>query len=96
MVWSSAAKSDLKHLQNRIFEKSKSKRTSQNYSARIIKCSQAIVFAEQFQVDEFLGAPFRRIVFEHFKLVYIVQSPTEIRILQLFDTYQSPKKLRKI
>jgi len=46
-------------------------------------------------VDEYLGEPFRRMVVRHYKIIYKFQSPEEIRILKIFDTHQSPLKLKK-
>jgi plasmid stabilization system protein ParE len=61
----------------------------------IVTHSKSIKFVEQYQVDEFLGEPFRRMIISHYKIVYKVQSETEIRILQIFDTRQNQLKLRK-
>lgn len=49
---------------------------------------------EQYQVDEFLGVPFRRIIVRHYKIIYKVQSKTEIRILKIFNTRQHHNRLK--
>lgn len=61
----------------------------------IVSHSKSIKFVEQYQVDEFLGEPFRRMIISHYKIVYKIHSETEIRILQIFDTRQNQLKLRK-
>ncbi|MNL51362.1 hypothetical protein D3C87_1744550 [compost metagenome] len=55
--------------------------------------SKNIHFVEQYQVDEFLGEPYRRMIIRDYKIIYKIHSQTEIRILQIFDTRQNPIKL---
>ncbi|MBK5212588.1 MAG: type II toxin-antitoxin system RelE/ParE family toxin [Flavobacteriaceae bacterium] len=93
--WSRQAKGDLKNIFERIKGKTKSIESATNVRTDIIETSKNINFVEQYQVDEFLGEPFRRMVVRHFKIIYKIQSDTEIRILQIFDSYQHPKRLRK-
>lgn len=61
----------------------------------IIDASKNIIFVDQYQVDEFLGEPYRRMIVRHFKIIYKIKSKTQIRILQIFDTYQHPNKLEE-
>jgi plasmid stabilization system protein ParE len=61
----------------------------------IVSQSKSIHFTEQYQVDEFLGEPFRRMVVSHYKIIYKIHSETEIRILQIFDTRQNLINIRK-
>lgn len=93
ILWDNQAKADLKL----IFEyiKLKSPQGAKNVVRDIITQSKSIHFTEQYQVDEFLGEPYRRMVVRNYKIIYKIQSETEIRILQIFDTRQNPIKLKK-
>ena len=94
IVLADEAKADLKNIYYRIIEKTKSVQNAKNVRADIIQASKNIHFIKQYQVDEILGEPFRRIVVRHFKIIYKPINENEIRILQIFDTYQSPEKMR--
>ena len=89
ILWDNDAKADLKLIFD--FIKIKSPREAGNVIRNIVNHTKSIHFAEQYQVDEFLGEPFRRMIVSHFKIIYKVQSKTEIRILQIFDTKQKPQ-----
>ena len=93
ILWDNQAKADLKL----IFEyiKLKSPQGAKNVVRDIITQSKSIHFTEQYQVDEFLGEPYRRMVVRSYKIIYKIQSEAEIRILQIFDTRQNPIKLKK-
>lgn len=93
ILWDNQAKADLKL----IFEyiKLKSPQGAKNVVRDIITQSKSIHFTEQYQVDEFLGEPYRRMVVRNYKIIYKIQSEAEIRILQIFDTRQNPIKLKK-
>ncbi|WP_395053873.1 type II toxin-antitoxin system RelE/ParE family toxin [Flavobacterium sp.] len=93
ILWDNEAKADLKL----IFEylKLKSEQAAKNVIKDIILQSKSIHFTEQYQLDEFLGEPFRRMIVRNYKIIYKVQNNTEIRILQIFDTRQNPIKLKK-
>jgi plasmid stabilization system protein ParE len=60
----------------------------------ILSETKNIKFAQQYQVDEILGEPYRRIVVRNYKIIYKVHSDIEIRILQIFDTRQNPIRLK--
>ena len=92
LKWDNLAKADLKL----IFEyiKIDSLQNSKKVIQEIATHSKSIKFVEQYQVDEFLGEPFRRMIISHYKIVYKIQSESEIRILQTFDTRQDQIKLR--
>ena len=94
VIWSDAAKNDLKSIFDWIIEVSQSRQAAINVRNDIIKKSKEIVFAEQYQVEEYLGEPYRRMVVRHFKIIYKIQNPKEIRILKIFDTHQNPLKLK--
>ena len=91
--WDNEAKADLKLIFE--FIKIKSIQGAKNVVKDIVKQSKNIHYLEQYQVDEFLGEPYRRMVVRDYKIIYKIHSETEIRILQIFDTRQNPIKLRK-
>jgi plasmid stabilization system protein ParE len=69
-----------------------------NYGKRIVeevieKIDQ-LKYVEQYQVDEIVGAPYRRIIVGRFRVVYKVVSFEEIEVLQVFDNRQSPERLK--
>ncbi len=86
ILWDNEAKSDLKLIFE--FIKLKSLQGAKNVVRDIVAQSKNIYFAEQYQVDEFLGEPYH-------KIIYKINSQTEIRILQIFDTRQNLMKLKK-
>lgn len=92
ILWDNQAKADLKILFE--FIKLKSPQGARNVISDIVAQSKNIHFVEQYQADEFLGEPFRRMIIRDYKIIYKVQSETEIRILQIFDTRQDPIKLK--
>ena len=85
ILWDNQAKADLKLIFE--FIKLKSLQGAKNVIRDIVAQSKDIYFVEQYQVDEFLGEPFRRMVVRNYKIIYKIHSETEIRILQIFDTY---------
>ena len=93
ILWDNQAKSDLKLIFE--FIKLKSIQGAKNIVRDIVAQSKNIYFVEQYQADEFLGEPYRRMIVRDYKIIYKIQSQTEIRILQIFDNRQSPIKLRK-
>lgn len=95
IVFANEAKIDLKKIYLQIVEKTKSVQSAINVRTDIIHTIKTIRFSEQYQVDEILGVPYRRMIVRNFKIIYRVQSPIEIRILQIFDSRQSAKKMRR-
>lgn len=95
VVWSDEAKADLKYIHDRILRKTKSVTNAGNVKRDIIKASKAIDYVRQFQEDEFLGNPYRRIIVRHFRMVYLPDSESSILVLEVFDSYTEPGKLRK-
>jgi addiction module RelE/StbE family toxin len=61
----------------------------------ILEQVESIQFTEQYQVDEILGIPFRRMMVKDFRVVYKVVDSETIEILQIFDNRQSPSRLRR-
>ena len=94
VVWSDEAKSDLNYIYKRILRKTKSLTNSKNVKKDIIEASKHIDFVEQYQVDEFLEEPYRRIIVRHFKIIYVPDSKFSIIILQVFDAYNHPDKMK--
>ncbi|QTE21598.1 hypothetical protein [Polaribacter cellanae] len=52
-----------------------------------------IHFITQFQIDEILGEPCRRIVVRNYKAIYVPKNDNKIRILRVFNTYKNPENL---
>ena len=93
--WSIDASNDLESIFKSVKEKTQSENLARNVVIDIYNTGINIKFTEQYQIDEFLGEPYRRMVVRHFKIIYRPIKADEIRILQVFDSYQSPNKLRK-
>ena len=95
IIWSDEAKADLKYVHDRILKRTKSATNAKNVKNDIIQASKNINFIEQYQEDEFLKNPFRRIIVRHFRIVYVADNESSIIILELFDSYRNPIHLRK-
>lgn len=87
VIWSSDAKKDLKNIYAFYFNQSKS--YADKSIDKIFNAINQIVFAGQYQEDEILGLPFRRLFVNHVKIVYEVSDNT-ITIYGLFDTRKAP------
>lgn len=87
VIWDNIAKEDLKLIFD--FIKVKSPQGAKNVVGDILNQIKNIRFVEQYQADEILGEPYRRIIVRDYKVVYKVQNEAEIKILQIFDTRQS-------
>jgi plasmid stabilization system protein ParE len=96
VIWSKSAMADLKHIFEHIKEKTKSVELANNTKVDILNASKQLVFTEQYQVEEILGEPYRRILVRHYKLVYKPHGKSQIRILKIFDTFKNPDKLKEI
>lgn len=93
ILWDNQAKADLKLIFD--FIQLKSPQGAKNVIRDIVTQSKNIHFTEQYQVDEFLGEPYRRMIVRNYKIIYKIHSETEIRILQIFDTRQDQNRLKK-
>ena len=93
--WSNEAKADLKRIFEIILDHTSSELSARNVIKDILQKTKNLAFTEQYQIDEYLGMPYRRMIVRHYKIIYKVQSKSEIRILQIFDSRQSPNKHRK-
>lgn len=92
ILWDNQAKADLKLIFE--FIQLKSIQGAKNVIRDIVAQSKNIFFVEQYQVDEILGEPYRRMIVRDYKIIYKIHSETEIRILQIFDTRQNPLKIK--
>lgn len=92
IFWDNQAKTDLKLIFE--FIKLESLQGARNVINDIVAQSKNIHFTEQYQVDEILGEPYRRMIVLDYKIIYKIHSATEIRILQIFDCRQNPSKLK--
>ena len=92
ILWDNKAKLDLKIIHD--FIAIKSKQGAKNVLRDIINQSKKIHFGEQYQVDDIVGEPYRRMIVRNYKIIYKVHSETEIRILQIFDIRQNPNKMK--
>ncbi len=92
IIWDNQAKADLKLIFE--FIKLKSPQGAKNVVRDIVSQSKNIHFVAQFQADEFLGEPYRRMIVRDYKIIYKIHSEREIRILQIFDTRQKQSKLK--
>ena len=92
ILWDNQAKSDLKIIHD--FIALKSKQGAKNVIRDIVIQSKQIYFVDQYQVDEIIGEPFRRMIVRNYKIIYKIQSESEIRILNIFDTRQNSSKLK--
>lgn len=90
ILWDNQAKADLKLIFE--FFQIKSPQGAKKVISDIVAQSKNIHFVEQYQVDEFLGEPYRRMIVRDYKIIYKIHSETEIRILQIFDTRQDQFK----
>lgn len=92
ILWDNQAKADLKLIYD--FLHLKSHQGAINVIGEIVSQIKSIHFTEQYQVDEFFGEPYRRMIVRDYKIIYRVHSEIEIRILQIFDTRQNQGKLK--
>lgn len=89
VVFDIEAEKDLKLIFD--YLKIKSKQGAKNVLNDILSNIKSIRFVTQYQVDEFLGEPYRRIIVRNYKIIYKVQSESEVRIVQIFDCRKSPR-----
>src|SRR5690554_1012064 len=95
IYWTAQAKSDLKYIFEWINEISKSVETATKIRNSIVAKSKDIQFTEQYQTDEFLGEPFRKMIEGNYKIIYEIVNPKKIKIVIIFDTRQNPIKLKR-
>ncbi len=92
IFWTSNAKEDLKEiyisLKNKI-----SKEAAIKSRNELFNCTNQIVFAEQFQLDEY-RLDCRRIVIRNFKILYQIRE-NSIFVIRVFNSFQNPMKSLK-
>jgi plasmid stabilization system protein ParE len=92
IFWTSNAKEDLKEiyisLKNKI-----SKEAAIKIRNELFNCTNQIVFAEQFQSDEY-RLDCRRIVIRNFKILYQIRE-NSIFVIRVFNSFQNPIKSLK-
>ncbi len=93
ILWDNQAKADLKLIFDFLYLKSP--QGAINVVREIVSQSKNIHFTEQYQVDEFLGEPYRRMIVRDYKIIYRVHSDIDIRILRIFDTRQNHSNLKQ-
>jgi len=86
--WKPSAVKDLKFIHQFYSEKSKS--AADKVVHTIVSSVEEIIFSRQYQVDDILGEPYRRIIVGHYKVVYELTNKG-IVILRIFDTRKNPK-----
>ena len=91
--WSLKAEKDLEKLFEYIKEKTLSDNLALNVVNDIFDTAINIHFINQFQIDELLGEPYRRIIIRNYRVIYVAKNESEIRILRIFNTYQNPENL---
>ena len=74
------------------FYRIKNKTAADKMIAGIIQTAERILYAEQFQQEEFLYERHRRAIYKHFKIIY-TKTSNGIEILQIFDSRQDPSKM---
>jgi plasmid stabilization system protein ParE len=60
----------------------------------IINAVEEIKYSKQFQREEFLEGKYRRAIVRHFKIIYVEENQV-LRIIDVFDTRQDPKKIKR-
>jgi hypothetical protein len=70
-----------------------SKETALKIRDELFNCTDEIVFAEQFQLDEY-RIDCRRMIVRNFKILYQIQG-NAIYIIRIFNSFQNPIKSLK-
>jgi plasmid stabilization system protein ParE len=91
IIWSYRAEKDLKSVYD--FYAQHSEELADKIIAQIVSSPNGIIYEKQYQEDEFLGSPYRRYFVNHWRVVYKSNNDT-VTILRVFDTRQSPDKLK--
>ena len=89
VLWSAEAENDIDAIYEYYFEKSPL--AASRIVNDIIDSTEGLVFAKQYQMDEY-AVGIRRIIVRHYKVLYIVQNETTY-IVRIFDSRQNPSKI---
>lgn len=92
VIWSLEAEKDLKNIY--LFCAKQELHFVNKIILEIIESPKRLLYANQYQEDEFLGLPFRRYFIRHWRVIYKTENNL-IAIIRVFDTRQSPEKLKK-
>lgn len=91
IIWSTLAEKDLKKVYE--FYAEDNEALANRIIASIVEAPKSIIYGKQYQEDEYLGLPYRRLFVNHWRIVY-KSNDDLITIFRVFDTRQSPKKLK--
>ncbi|QSB27478.1 type II toxin-antitoxin system RelE/ParE family toxin [Flavobacterium sp. CLA17] len=89
IFWTANAKQDLKEIYISIKNKI-SKETALKIRVELFNSPNHIVFAEQFQLDEY-RLDCRRIIVRNFKILYQIKD-NSIFVIRVFNSFQNPVK----
>ena len=93
IFWDNLAKEDLRRIYT--FNKENfSTEYAKKVQFEIYQTISETIFNKQWQSDEILGEPYRRMVKGHYKVVYKLSSNSIFYILMVFDTRQDPNKYK--
>lgn len=92
VVWSEQSIIDLKNIYEWILEISVSPDIAKKVKAKLIQKTKELSFPQQYQIDEILGVPYRRLIVGHYKIVYKTLQNNQILVLRIFDTRTNPSK----
>jgi addiction module RelE/StbE family toxin len=92
VFWTASAKEDLKEIYISL-KKKISKETAIKIREELFNSPNKIVFAEQFQLDEY-RLDCRRIIVRNFKILYQIKE-NSIFIIRVFNSLQNPIKSLK-
>ena len=89
-IWSTKAENDLKAIYH--FYSESNINFAEKIINLIISSTESILFEKQYQIDEFLGHPYRRFFIKHWRVIYRSKNNTII-IIRIFDTRKNPTTL---
>jgi plasmid stabilization system protein ParE len=94
VVWSEQAIIDLKHIYDWLVEVTKSINLAKKVRTKLIKRSKEIYFSHQYQTDEILGEPYRRLIVGHYKIISKTLQHNQILVIRIFDARTNPSKYK--
>ena len=92
IFWTENAKEDLKDIYISL-KKVISKDKAAKIRDELFNCTDSIVFAEQFQLDEY-RFDCRRIIIRNYKILYQIKA-NSIFVIRVFNSFQNPLKSLK-
>ena len=91
IIWSSTAKLELQKIHDYFKFEKKTPEGAKSIVRDILKATREITFPEQYQIED-TNPEYRRIVIRNYKIIYR-EEDSNILILRIFDSRQSPEKL---